>query len=540
MKFDFLGNFTKRMKNVGLYAVLVQNIVFKTTWSKFKLEKSDEQINLTFSVLLFIMENSLRESPCTIDDIAAFLDSLSEYFPDKGWSFDECRELAIFIVNSVLSNDGVLMSFDGFDYDGKEYRDINIRYLANEIVYLGGDVKRTSYYLTDDGYNLLLSTLEIENNMRLTIQELLFQMHLEKQSYDKAVDDIKEIFNSLRRQVQRANEAMRRIRRNALDYSVTEYEEILHENLDSIADSRPRFEAFREMVNRRRNEFEEMRINLRDLSTEELEMLRNLGIIGEYLGRVLDEHQRVLNSYFDLKDLYSAELESISRASMIRRFSLRQEIYDRIMKEPSDIKNFDVFLSPLFRKDARKIYDPSISFRMQRPFSRRTEDENVLDIEFDEEGWEEEQERLREEKHRKYHSCMSFVFENAMINGKIKLSELCAECKRDSSLIQKLIPDIDTFKEVMVELIKSTSFDIETLRKERTEGFTDSGDVFEAGTILLEVLDELDAGQSVRAVYIARCGNGSVVFENVPCAGGVTRPIRCSEVEITLDIQREK
>ncbi len=536
MKFDFLGNFTKRMKNVGLYAVLVQNIVFKTTWTKFKLERSDEQINLTFSVLLFIMDNSLRESPCTIDDIAAFLDSLSEYFSDKGWSFDECRELAIFIVNSVLSNDGILMNFDGFDYDNKEYRGINIRYLANEIVYLGGDVKRTSYYLTDDGYNLLLSTLEIENNMRLTIQELLFQMHLEKQSYDKAVDDIKEIFNTLRRQVQRANEAMRRIRRNALDYSVTEYEEILHENLDSIADSRPRFEAFREMVNRRRNEIEEMRISLRDLNAEELEMLRNLGIIGEYLGRVLDEHQRVLNSYFGLKDLYSAELESISRASMIRRFSLRQEIYDRIMKEPSNIKNFDVFLSPLFRKDVEKVYDPSISFRMQRPFSRRTEDEDVLDIEFDEEGWEEEQERLRQEKHRKYLSCMSFIFENAMKEGKIKLSELCTECKKDSSLIQKLIPDIDIFKEVMVELIKSTSFDIDALRKERTEGFTDSGEVFEAGAILLEVLDEIDAGHSVRAVYIARCESGSVVFEDVPCAEGMTRSIRCSEVEIALDI----
>lgn len=68
---------------------------------------------------------------------------------------------------------------------------MNISYVSNEIVYLDSDVKRTSYRLTEDGYNLLLSTLEIENNMKLTIHEMIFKMHLEKQSYDKAVDEIK-------------------------------------------------------------------------------------------------------------------------------------------------------------------------------------------------------------------------------------------------------------------------------------------------------------------------------------------------------------
>ena len=75
---------------------------------------------------------------------------------------------------------------------------MHISYVANRIVYLDQEVRRTSYYLTDDGYNLILSTLEIENNMKLTIHEMIFQMHLEKQSYDKAVDEIKNVFNLMR------------------------------------------------------------------------------------------------------------------------------------------------------------------------------------------------------------------------------------------------------------------------------------------------------------------------------------------------------
>ena len=118
---------------------------------------------------------------------------------------------------------------------------MTISYIANRVVYSDQDVKRTSYYLTDDGYNLLLSTLEIENNMKLTIHEMIFQMHLEKQSYDKAADEIKNVFHLLRIQLQKIEEAMRKIRRNALNYSVRDYQEILNENLETISETKEKF-----------------------------------------------------------------------------------------------------------------------------------------------------------------------------------------------------------------------------------------------------------------------------------------------------------
>ena len=130
------------------------------------------------------------------------------------------------------------MYFDGYDFEENDYHIMHISYVANRIVYLDQEVRRTSYYLTDDGYNLILSTLEIENNMKLTIHEMIFQMHLEKQSYDKAVDEIKNVFNLMRIQLQKIQEAMGKIRRNALNYSVKDYEEILLENLDTISDTK--------------------------------------------------------------------------------------------------------------------------------------------------------------------------------------------------------------------------------------------------------------------------------------------------------------
>ena len=71
LQYEFLKNFPKRMKNVGLYGVLIQNSIQKTSWKQFGFLKFDEQMNLIFAVMLYIMEQSLREENCTMDDIEA-------------------------------------------------------------------------------------------------------------------------------------------------------------------------------------------------------------------------------------------------------------------------------------------------------------------------------------------------------------------------------------------------------------------------------------------------------------------------------------
>ena len=86
------------------------------------------------------------------------------YF-DKRMGYEDCKSLGDFIVNVVLSNEGRPMYFDGYDFEEREYRNMNVSYVANRIVYVDSEVRRTSYYLTEDGYNLLLSTLEIDYNM---------------------------------------------------------------------------------------------------------------------------------------------------------------------------------------------------------------------------------------------------------------------------------------------------------------------------------------------------------------------------------------
>ena len=551
MRYDFLKDFPKRMKNVGLYATLIQNIVDKTSWNKYYFAKNDERINLVFSVLLFIMEKSLKDDVCTIDDVAVYLDEINSSDYEKPISYDECRELADFILNTVLSNDGRIMSFDGYDYEQKAYH-INVRYLMNKVVYIDGDVRRTSYMLTEEGYNLLLSTLEVEANLRFTIQEMIFRLHLEKQSYDKAAQDIRELFNQIRIQLRKIDAAMISIRRNALNYSITQYEEITNENMDMVYDTKQKFENYRDVVEQRKAELLEIHFNVEKLSEEDEEKLANLKIISSYLGRTIEEHQKILTSHFNLKDLYAKEMDNLSVVSMVKRFSLRSEVYDKILDTPGALGNLSDLISPLFNRDVDGTYNLASATQLQRISKKKKDSDSIEDIEFDETAWEKEQELHRKERRKKYEGCLTCILSRAVDRGVVTLSDIAEEYTIEqkkagtdtnhedmdqesgslSADIEFLIPSIDIFKEIMVELIKGRVLDLEELKKERRESFGDDSEVFEVNRMVLDIMERVDPEERIKYIIISKQGDTRVSFGNIQDLQGHIKEIRCSNVKI--------
>ncbi len=539
MQYEFLKNFPKRMKNVGLYGVLIQNSIQKTSWKQFGFLKFDEQMNLIFAVMLYIMEQSLREENCTMDDIGAYIDTINTRYLGKEISYEDCRKLGDFIVNVILSNEGRAMYFDGYDFEQNAYHIMYISYVANRIVYLDQEVRRTSYYLTDDGYNLILSTLEIENNMKLTIHEMIFQMHLEKQSYDKAVDEIKNVFNLMRIQLQKIQEAMGKIRRNALNYSVKDYEEILLENLDTISDTKEKFQKYRELVRSRVKKLEEENINVRRLGEKEEENLENLRIIESYLNRTIDEHQKILSSHFDLKVLYTRELESLSQMSLIRRFSLRNDLYDKVLENPSALGNLDYFLRPLFNREPDKVYNLNKALSYQKPSARNEEEDTEEVLDFDEEAYLKEQEQKRREKLKRYESSLGFLLEQADKKGEISLSDIAGQMQNQEEnaeeMQKKLIPNVEVFKEIMVELIRNKEMDMEALKKERSEFIQDQTADFQLNEMLLQLSEERFADRKIGKIEVYRIEDGSTVtFDNVVSESGEKKSIRCSNILIRI------
>ena len=535
MQYEFLKKFPRRMKNVGLYAVIIQNSSQKLSWKQYGFTNFDEQINLLFEVLLYIMEQSLKEEKCTMDDIATYIDTINVQYLRKDISYEQCHQLGDFIVNTVLSNEGRPMYFGGYDFEKNEYEEMHISYVANKIVYVENEVRRTSYYLTDDGYNLLLSTLEIEDNMKFNIHEIIFRLHLEKQSYDKAVNDIKNVFNLMRIQFQRVQEAMRQIRRNALSYSVDEYEEVLVGNLNTITDTKKKFQEYKTVIQERVKDLEEENINIRKLSKKEQQDLNNLRVIEEYLTRVLDEHQKILNSHFDLKILYTEELERLSQARLIQRFSMRRDLYDKVLKQADTLENMDMFLRPLFNRNPEKIYNLNKAFSYEKSVNAGMEKDTEEEVDFDEEAFRREKEEKLQKKLLVYEKSLQYLLEKASVTGEVSLGQLKDRLDIYPEEKEIFIPNVDVFKEIMVELIRNRTIDIATLKKERREYIQEQPDGFQLNEMILKLVEEQPENNDITSIEVERLENEeAITFSEIKDEENRRKTIRCSNVLIRI------
>lgn len=537
MNLDFLKDFHKRMKKVGTYALINYNSIYKGTWKNYGFEENYEYINLIFAVMMFIMEQSLKDDICTLDDIAAYIDEINTKFFKKNLTYEQSRNLADFIVNTVLCDDGKAMYFKGYNFREKEYEDIHISFINNKIVYINDTVRRTSYYLTEDGYSLLLGTLEVENNMKLTIQEIIFKLHLDKADYDKAVDDIKQIFNLSRIQLQKIEESIRKIKENVLNFSSGAYENIQDENMDIIKDYRKKFQGYKQYIKEKIQEFYDNKIDLEKLDEEEKTNLNNLGIINQYLSRVIGEQQKILNSHFDFKKAYSNALTGMTAMAAIKRINFNNDLYEYILKDVSKLDALDKILRPLYLAKLPKYYNINKCLQYQKVIKAKMEDAEE-EISLDEESFREEKEKELREKLLKYRELLETLLQYLINSSKksMSLGEIVNIVNKDEKMKAKFIPSVEIFREVMIELLKSSYIDIEKMKKESEHSLEEDDIIdFQLNKMLLSLIEEDKKFSNIKAIEINKLFNENPVkIYGAAMDKGYVKTVTCSNIEFKL------
>ena len=500
MDFAFLRDFPKRMRVVGLYALLIDKSSQKQIWKNLGFTEFDEQITILFSILLFIMEKSLRDENCTIDDISDFLHDLNNNFFKKSITHEDCQDLAQIVIDDVLSNGGRIINFLGYDYNTKEYKPITINYIANKIIYENKESRRSSYYLDEDGYSLLLGTLEIESHMRLTIQEMIFTEHLKKNNYDKSLDDIKNIFEFIRIEKKKNIEALSRIRQNILNFTIDEYSDRIDATFNTIRETRQKLENHKLSINERVDKIQNESINLDHINEEDLKSLKKLNEISHYLDRAIECHLDIMKSYNDYRDMCTQEMEKFLKISLVERFSFSKEIFERILDNPKRLEFAFNFLHPMFNKDPIKSLNLNKVFVPQYKHEKNKQPSTIENIDFDEKNWRDEQRKQQEEKNKQYKTCLLFILECTRRTKKTTLADISASVANDEKNFARLIPNISIFKEIMIELIHAGTINIDQLKIDRANhlivnSMQNNDDVFNAkqfniGDVILEIIEE--------------------------------------------------
>lgn len=212
---------------------------------------------------------------------------------------------------------------------------------------------------------------------------------------------------------------------------------------------------------------------------------------------------------------------------------MRTELYDRILEQPEALERLEYFLRPLFCQEIDRIYNLNRAFQLQKPLRGRAETDSAELMDFDSGEWEREQEMLRREKLRRYEQSIAYLLRQASKPGEISLEEIAGQTSEEDLKI--LIPNVEIFKEIMVELIRNKEIDLPALRKEQSEYIQEQSGEFQLNLVLLHLTQNCREFLRIVKIETYRSEDKTVVvFPDVMDEYGERKTIRCSNVRIRI------
>lgn len=497
--YDFLNNFHKRMEKLS-YSFLIDNKVSTLTTFK-EYFNSLEMINLVYSLMCFVLDKSLRDEECILDNMSAFLEEISAEYYGRVLTEEEAYDITHFIVYKILRNEGKSFIFTTMDYSSGEKKVFDFHLLQQKTSKLNNN--KSTFSLTQEGYRLILGALEVDEKTQIDLNQMILELSLKKKNFSQGLMAVENLSNLITAQINVINNFIYRTRENIFSIEQRDFEDNFLKNIEVLKEQNKKFDELRDIII-----VEEERLikSQEEINKENYESLKQLGRIKELLINISYRAGELISRHFQFKDEYKKALEEASFYYNNKRISIKEDIIKPIEKDASRLGDIFKLFNPLFKVETSKKFNINYMFNEQKLYCRE-EDEGEIIIDFSE---EEDLELLEKKKNRlQYRGILASILAFLADNKNADLKAMVDYYNKKSSLEYKvLIPTMRKFTEVIVELLRIGTIDVQEMIREQNDAYDNEEIEFDLRKLLVDEIQEKYRFINIRAMHFYKCSNG--------------------------------
>lgn len=368
---DFLERFQNRMEFCAIIGSIV-NRKNKSTEIENMFEPC-ELDNLIVSVLVFIMENTLSENKiCTLKEINAFIIKILPVY-NKSFSYEQTEELTRYIVKDILMNKGEKRVYRIMNYEEKRIKDTPVGLISDTI----DENDEIKYMLTEQGYNFLFRTKEIDDELGFKIEEIRLKLLIVKKNYKKAVSQSRELIQMLKNKANQLTQFERRLNSNIKQVSSNKFSALINEIYLMLDREHGDMQEIQSMIKTARERLIEEENKGFAPDEKTIAAKKEIITLEKNIEAALDLQQTLITQSENIQLHYIETLRNAIKFMHKKTFDFEKEILIPLEKASiSDVKLLNKLLSPLMKIQVTKALNVSLLYDYQK--LRESKDESVL------------------------------------------------------------------------------------------------------------------------------------------------------------------
>lgn len=362
--YEFLEGFHKRMQLTAVVDALINRRKKKPEIEDPIGDKPFE--NLIFSVLVFIMEKTLTEDEeCTLRNISIFVKDLLNTYYGNPSSDEKSLEVTEYIVKTILQFDGVSMYYPVMNYENKKWEDLRVKIIDEKVLETAKGYK-SIYSLTDQGYDFLFRTKEVDNELSFSVEEFKLRELIKRKNYKKALNQSNSLVQMVRQKKRDLEQYILSAKENIYGVDISKFDELIDSTFKLLSDE---YEILGEIQNtvkisemRLRDEFNISGKLMDDMKKAQQELYQ----ISKNLTIARREQSELINKREGSYKILISTIEDTFRYVLEKRYDFEKEILKKMeLSGEDEIKNLWKLFNPLFHVEPFRNFNLGLAYRPQ-------------------------------------------------------------------------------------------------------------------------------------------------------------------------------